>query len=86
MPKSLNGINVVDSDAHARDSDESLKPFLGEPFSKRRGPYIPRETYDRNLGGTLGHSGVKLEERLAAMDRQEIDLAVLYPTSGLAGC
>ncbi len=76
-------IKVVDSDGHARDLDEFIKPHLPEPFRNRRMPYIPRETYDRSLGGALGHSGIKLEERLAAMDRQEIDTAVLYPTSGL---
>ena len=76
-------IKVIDSDAHARDLDDLIKPYLAEPFRNRRLPYIPREVYDRSLGGTLGHSGVKHEERLAAMDRQEIDSAVLYPTSGL---
>lgn len=76
-------INVIDSDGHVRDLDEFIKPYLAEPFCNRRMPYIPRETYDRNLGGTLGQSGIKHEERLAAMDRQEIDIAVLYPTAGL---
>ncbi|MBI2351803.1 MAG: hypothetical protein HYV00_10090 [Deltaproteobacteria bacterium] len=70
-------IKVFDSDAHARDLDELLKPYLPEPFCNRRFPYIPREVYDRSLGGTLGQSGVKHEERLAAMDRQEIQMAVL---------
>ncbi|MFQ5684355.1 MAG: amidohydrolase family protein [Candidatus Binatia bacterium] len=76
-------INVIDSDGHARDQDEWVKPYLAAPFRSRRGPYISREPYDRNLGGTLGQPGVKVDERLAAMDRQEIDTAVLYPTAGL---
>jgi predicted TIM-barrel fold metal-dependent hydrolase len=76
-------IDVIDSDAHARDTDEFLKPYLGEPYRNRRLPYIPRETYDRSLGGTLGRSGAKIEERLADMDMQEINTAVLYPTTGL---
>lgn len=76
-------IKVIDADAHARDNDELIRPFLDEAYRNRRPPYIPRETYDRNLGGKLGHSGVKHEERLAAMDTQEIDTAILYPTSGL---
>jgi predicted TIM-barrel fold metal-dependent hydrolase len=78
-----NVIHVIDSDGHARDLDEFIKPYLDEPFRDRRMPYIPREVYDRSLGGTLGQSGIKLEERLAAMDTQEIDTAVLYPTAGL---
>ena len=83
MDKMKDVIEVIDSDAHARDLDELIQPYLAEPFRSRRPPYIPRETYDRSLGGALGHSGVKHEERLAAMDKQEIATAVLYPTSGL---
>lgn len=74
---------VLDSDAHARDQDDFIKPYLDERFCNRQPPLLPRETYDRSLGGKLGKSGIKHEERLAAMDTQEIDTAVLYPTSGL---
>lgn len=81
--KEVRDFNVLDSDAHARDQDELIEPYLDEPFRKRRMPYIPREIYDRSLGGKLGKSGIKHEERLAAMDTQEIDAAVLYPTNGL---
>ncbi len=76
-------VKVIDSDGHARDFDEFLKPYLPEPYCNRKGPFLPRETFDRNLGGTLGQAGVALEERIKAMDTQEIDTAVLYPTSGL---
>jgi predicted TIM-barrel fold metal-dependent hydrolase len=76
-------VRVIDSDGHARDLDEFIKPYLEEPFRNRRSPYFPREIYDRNLGGTLGQPATKVEQRLADMDRQEIDTAVLYPTSGL---
>lgn len=81
--KEVRGFNVLDSDAHARDQDELIEPYLDEPFRQRRMPYLPREIYDRSLGGKLGKSGIKHEERLAAMDQQEIDAAVLYPTNGL---
>ena len=83
MAKIDSSIKVIDADAHARDNDDLVKPFLGEAFQNRRPPFIPRETYDRNLGGTLGHAGIKHEERLGAMDTQEIHTAVMYPTSGL---
>jgi predicted TIM-barrel fold metal-dependent hydrolase len=76
-------IKVLDSDAHARDLDEDIRPYLGEPYRSQKAPFLPREIYDRNLGGTLGQSGAKHEERLAAMDKQEIHTAVMYPTSGL---
>ena len=52
-------------------------------YRSQKAPFLPREIYDRNLGGTLGQSGAKHEDRLAAMDKQEIHTAVMYPTSGL---
>ena len=76
-------IKVLDSDAHARDLDMEIKPYLPEPYRSQKAPLIPGEHYDRNLGGTLGKSGAKVDERLAAMDTQQIDTAVMFPTSGL---
>jgi predicted TIM-barrel fold metal-dependent hydrolase len=76
-------IKVLDSDAHARDFDNDIRPYLPEPYRNQRASFIPSEHYDRNLGGTLGQSGAKIEERLAAMDKQQIDTAVMFPTSGL---
>jgi predicted TIM-barrel fold metal-dependent hydrolase len=76
-------VKVLDSDAHARDPDVEIKPYLPEPYRNQRAPLIPGEHYDRNLGGTLGKPATKVEERLAAMDTQEIDTAVLFPTTGL---
>ena len=83
MGNMRDAIKVVDSDAHVRDLDEFLRPYLPEPFRNRNRGYLPREIYDRNLGGTLGHTATKPEDRLSAMDTQEIDTAVIYPTSGL---
>ncbi|MBI2090994.1 MAG: amidohydrolase family protein [Deltaproteobacteria bacterium] len=82
MPE-IRDFKVLDSDAHVRDQDEFIRPHLDEPFRSRRTPFLPREIYDRDLGGKLGKSGIQHEERLAAMDQQEIDTAVLYPTNGL---
>ena len=76
-------IKVLDSDAHARDLDNEIRPYLPEPYRNQKASFIPGEHYDRNLGGTLGRSGAAIEERLAAMDTQHIDTAVLFPTSGL---
>ncbi len=83
MEAMRDAIKVIDSDGHVRDNDEFIQLYLPEDLRKRRLPYIPREVYDRSLGGSLGQSGIKLEERLAAMDTQEIHAAVLYPTAGL---
>jgi hypothetical protein len=76
-------IKVLDSDAHARDFDNELRPYLPEPYRNQKASFIPSEHYDRNLGGTLGRSGASVEERLEAMNTQQIDTAVMFPTSGL---
>ena len=76
-------LKVLDSDAHARDLDDFIRPYLDEPYRNQKAPFPPRDTYDRNLGGSLGHSGARHQERLAAMDQQEIDSAVMYPTISL---
>ena len=76
-------IKVLDSDAHARDLDNDIRKYLPEPYRNQKASFIPSEHYDRNLGGTLGQSGAKVEDRLAAMDLQQIDTAVMFPTSGL---
>ena len=76
-------IKVLDSDAHARDLDNDIRKYLPEPYRSQKASFIPSEHYDRNLGGTLGQSGAKVEDRLAAMDLQQIDTAVMFPTSGL---
>ena len=79
----LRDLKVLDSDAHARDLDNDIRNYLPEPYRSQRSSFIPSEHYDRNLGGTLGRSGAKVEERLEAMDTQQIDTAVMFPTSGL---
>ncbi len=52
-------IKVLDSDAHARDFDSEIRPYLPEPYRNQKAAFIPSEHYDRNLGGTLGRSGNK---------------------------
>ena len=49
-------IKVLDSDAHARISTRS-SALSARPYRSQRARFIPSETYDRNLGGTLGLFG-----------------------------
>ncbi|HEX9879610.1 MAG TPA: amidohydrolase family protein [Candidatus Binatia bacterium] len=83
MERMRDTVTVIDADAHVRDLDEFIRPYLPAPYQNRNSGFIPRETYDRQLGGTLGQRATKHEERLSAMDVQEIHAAVLYPTAGL---
>src|SRR5262245_32122214 len=76
-------IKVLDFDAHARDFDNDIRHYLSEFYRNQRASFISSEHYDRNLGGILGQSGAKVEERLVAMDVQQIHTVVMFPTSGL---
>jgi predicted TIM-barrel fold metal-dependent hydrolase len=88
----MNGLMVIDADGHAMDYPEIYQEYMEEPYAQRgrrspsnvfAGAWYPAEAYNRRLDQTLGKSGRDLQERLSDMDRQEIDVAVLYPTSGL---
>ena len=78
---------VIDADGHAMDYAEVYNDYLEEPYVRRGrgqgGPWYPVEAYNRGVYGTLGKEGRDLKERLADMDLQEIEVAVLYPTFGL---
>ncbi len=74
---------IIDADGHIMDWDDVVRPYMPEPY-RRRALFYPLENWDRDLGGTLGKHWVRdLDTRLADMDRQQIDVSVLYPTVGL---
>ncbi len=81
---SMNGIYVIDADGHIRERDEDLRPYLPEPYRSRDRQFYPNDNWDRSFGGKLGRMVFDLEPRLKDMDVEGIDLAVLYPTSGLS--
>ncbi|MBI3304503.1 MAG: amidohydrolase [Deltaproteobacteria bacterium] len=77
------GTTIIDADGHIMDWDDVVRPYMPEPY-RRRALFYPLENWDRDLGGTLGKHWVRdLDTRLADMDRQQIDVSVLYPTVGL---
>ena len=53
-----------------RDLDNDIRQYMPEPYRSQKASFIPSEHYDRNLGGTLGQGGAKVEERLKAMDTE----------------
>lgn len=79
-----NGIYVIDADGHIRERDEDLRPYLPEPYRSRDRQFYPNDNWDRSFGGKLGRMVFDLPTRLKDMDLEGIDLAVLYPTSGLS--
>src|SRR4051794_35671671 len=75
---------VVDADMHLRDTDaDCYRKYLEGPY-KNRSVIWPSDGFDRNLGGKLGVRDVDAQRQLRDMDTDGIDMAVLYPTSGLA--
>jgi hypothetical protein len=81
---SMNGVYVIDADGHVRERDEDLRPHLPEPYRSRDRQFYPNDSWDRSFGGKLGRMVFDVETRLKDMDREGIDLSVLYPTSGLS--
>lgn len=79
----MNGTYVIDADGHIRERDEDLRPYLPEPYRSRDRQFYPNDNWDRSFGGKLGRMVFDLETRLKDMDQEQVDLAVLYPTSGL---
>lgn len=76
---------VVDADGHNVERERELRAYLPEPYCNRRGSLVPSDGLDTSMGGRLG--GLEdndLEQRLKDMDREGIDVSVLFPTSSFA--
>jgi len=78
-------MNTIDADGHIVEKDIDIRKRLPEPYSKRTGGLLPSDGMDTNMGGSLG--GLEkndLPTRLADMDKEGIDLSVLFPTSSFS--
>jgi hypothetical protein len=78
-------MKVVDADGHVVERDRDIRAYLPEPYCNRRGSLVPSDGLDTSMGGRLG--GLEdndLETRLKDMDREGIDVSVLFPTSSFA--
>ena len=72
---------IIDADGHVRESLAGMREFL-EPRWQRRNLF-PNDSWDRDLRGKLGAKPEGPRDQIAAMDRDGIDIMVLYPTAGL---
>src|SRR5206468_10926684 len=78
-------MNTIDADGHIVEKVADLRRYLPEPYSKRTGGLLPSDGMDTNMGGSLG--GMEdndLATRLKDMDKEGIDVSVLFPTSSFA--
>src|SRR3970282_2943356 len=78
-------MNTIDADGHIVEKDADIRKRLPENYSKRTGSLLPSDGMDTNMGGLLG--GLEkndLQTRLNDMDKEGIDVSVLFPTSSFA--
>ena len=78
-------MNTIDADGHIVEKNSDIRKYLPAPYSKRAGALLPSDGLDTSMGGVLG--GLEdndISTRLKDMDREGIDVSVLFPTSSFA--
>jgi len=73
---------VIDADGHVRDRDADIRAFMEEPYRRREGSLLPRDEWDSSMYGKLGMNIHDVPTRLGDMDKEGIDVSVLFPTGG----
>ena len=77
-------MNTIDADGHIVEKDTDIRKHLSEPHSKR-GPLLPSDGMEPGMGGLVGGmEHVDIPTRLKDMDKEGIDVSVLFPTSSFA--
>jgi uncharacterized protein len=72
---------VIDADGHVRDRDADVRPFIEEPYCRRQGSLVPGDEWDASMYGKLGMNIHDVPTRLRDMDKEGIDVSVLFPTT-----
>jgi hypothetical protein len=79
------GIFILDADGHVMDRPHRCyQKYLPERY-RNRAAFFPGPYWDRRQSpnGELGRDPNTPQEMMADMDQEGIDLAILYPTTGL---
>ncbi|MBI2360689.1 MAG: amidohydrolase family protein [Deltaproteobacteria bacterium] len=85
---------IIDADGHVMEIDSELSEFIGPPYNNlewhKSYSFWPGLTMDgflralRNPGGWAGGgSGPNAQDWLGFLDKNRIEVTVLYPTQGL---
>jgi uncharacterized protein len=78
-------VNTIDADGHIVEKDADVRKYLSEPHSKRGRPLLPSDGMDTGMGGLVGGlENCDVPTRLKDMDKEGIDMSVLFPTSSFA--
>ena len=78
----LANVKIIDADGHVRDRDSDVRKFMEEPYCRRQGSLLPGDEWDSSMYGKLGLDISDVPTRLRDMDTEQIDISVLFPTSG----
>ncbi|HEY7165700.1 MAG TPA: amidohydrolase family protein [Candidatus Binatia bacterium] len=73
---------VIDADGHVEESAPSLQKYL-KPENRGR-PLWTSDSWDRDFGKTLGKNNEDPRVQLEDMDKDGIDVQVVYPTRGIS--
>jgi uncharacterized protein len=80
----MQNAKIIDADGHVLDRDADLRPFIEEPYCRRQGSLLPKDKWDSSMYGKLGMNITDVPTRLRDMDKEGIEVSVLFPTSGFA--
>ncbi|MFQ5916776.1 MAG: amidohydrolase family protein [Candidatus Binatia bacterium] len=75
---------VIDADGHVRDRDADIRAHMEEPYCRRKGALLPNDEWDSSMYGKLGMDIHDVPTRLRDMDKEGIEVSVLFPTGGFA--
>lgn len=73
---------IYDTDAHIIEADEDIRPFLEEPYCKRRGSLLAIDEWHR-MGAERPRAPQNLEQRLRELEEEEVYCSVLFPTRSM---
>jgi len=78
-------MNTIDADGHIVEKNSDIRKYLPQPYSVRAGALLPSDGMDTSMGGLLGGlEGNDIPTRLKDMDKEGIDVSVLFPTGSFA--
>src|SRR5437867_12960756 len=78
-------MTIVDADGHIEERASDVRTYLPERYANGSGSLMPSDGMDARMGGTVPTIQVNdVATRLQDMDREGIDVSVLFPTSSFA--
>lgn len=78
-------MKIIDADGHIEERASDVRPYLPERYANRAGSLMPSDGMDARMGGKVPVIQVHdVPTRLRDMDREGIDVSVLFPTSSFA--